>query len=389
MTQSRKLILPFGIFLAAIALAAVVIMVRANAEDLLHQAARLMDNATEGHAVLSFKVDAPQKSGSGTVEVWGRKAVGPNGEPAFRIELLDVGADKRDLIGSVAVSDGAQVVIWRADENTAYVGTIAEMKARMQEGHDHELTGYDLPDYDEEAVPETPEEAVNKLLEYFEAEREGQTEINGVAANLLRLVPIPEQMPDEFRANGGFFDVSLRTEDSAPLGVEFSGAAVGSGKVTASALELGQEGDPPLFAGSVFTFAIPEGAEIVQLADLQPQALSLEEASDAAAFDVLVPTELPAAARLQEVNEIRGAVVQRYRLPGGGSFTIAQGEAGAGRAPDGADGQPVTVRGLQGMLYQDDDGARTLLTWNDGAISYWVGGDLTAEDALDIANSLN
>jgi hypothetical protein len=40
------------------------------------------------------------------------------------------------------------------------------------------------------------------------------------------------------------------------------------------------------------------------------------------------------------------------------------------------------------MLYSDDDGARSLLTWTEGGVTFWVGGDLTPETAVDIANSL-
>ena len=150
MIRNRKLILPLGALLAVFALAAVVMMVRASADDLLHQAARLMADATDGHAVVSFEFAAPEKSGSGTVEVWGRKEAGPNGEPAFRMEILAASEEKAKSVGSVAVSDGTQVWFYRADENTVYVGTIEEMKARMEEGHTEELTGHDLPDYDEE-----------------------------------------------------------------------------------------------------------------------------------------------------------------------------------------------------------------------------------------------
>lgn len=393
MTRNRKLILPLGILLAAIALAGVVMMVRANAEDLLHQSARLMADATEGHAVFSFKFDTPEKSGDGTIGVWGRKDVGPNGEPAFRIEILDASIDKQDMIGSRAISDGVNIWIWRADKEIAYVGTVEEMKARMQEGHDHELTGYDLPDYDEEEIPQTPEEAVEKVLHYFEAQRLGTVEINDMTANLLRLAPIPEQMPDEVRLNGGLVEVALRASDGAPIGIEFSDAAVGSGEVTVSVLELAKEEDEPLFNqerfDELFTFSVPQGAEIVQLADLKPEALSLEEASGVAEFDLLVPSYLPGAARLQEINEVRGAIVQRYRLPDGGSFTVAQGEAGAGSIPDGVEGQAVVVRGLEGMLYQDDDGTRTLLTFSNGNTSVWIGGDLSVADAIAIAESLS
>ena len=385
MTRSRKLILPLGALFAVIALAAIVMMVRASADDLLHQSARLLADAVDGHALLTYEFETPEKDGSGTVEVWGRKGAGPNGEPAFRIvEVLDETADGEDRIGSIAVSDGNKIWLYRPQKNTVYVGTLEELKARMKEGHGEELTGHDFPEYDEAEMPQTPEEVVDWLLEHFMAERAGTIDIYDTAAHQLRLVPIPEKMPDEFRANGGLFDIWLRTSDSAPLAVEFSGAAVGSGKITASVLELNR-GIPD----ERFTFAIPADAEIVALADLEPPSLSLQEAADIASFEMLTPGQLPSAARLEGVNEVRGAIVQRYRLPDGATFFVAQGADGAAQAPDNANGEPVTVRGLTGTLYQDDGGTRSLLIWNENGITFSIGGDLTADMALDIANSLN
>ncbi len=54
----------------------------------------------------------------------------------------------------------------------------------------------------------------------------------------------------------------------------------------------------------------------------------------------------------------------------------------------GSLGQAVTVRGTDGTLYASDDGTRTLLAWVEGERSYWVGGDLSAEQALAVAESL-
>ena len=136
MTRSRRLILPLGLLFAGVALAAIVMMVRASADDLLHQSARLLAEAVDGHAVLNFEFETPEKAGSGTVEVWGRKEAGPNGEPAFRIaEVVDPNAEGKDRYGSIAVSDGIQAWLWRKQENIVYVGTVEELKARLKEGH--------------------------------------------------------------------------------------------------------------------------------------------------------------------------------------------------------------------------------------------------------------
>ena len=128
---------------------------------------------------------------------------------------------------------------------------------------------------------------------------------------------------------------------------------------------------------------------MVNLADIEPPpSLTEEEAAQVAGFAVLSPVELPAAARLDEINEVRGAIVQRYRLPDGERFTIAQGPASAADAP-GENGEPGVVRGVEGLLFSDDDGQRALLTWSEGDVTFWVGGDLTADEALAVAESLD
>jgi hypothetical protein len=381
--KRNRFILPLGVLLAVLALGAVVVMVRANADDMLHQAARLMADAQTGHAVVELQVNMPDESASGTVEVWGQRGVGPDGEPAFRVEVRE--SSKPEAEGLVAVADGSQVSIWKPAENTVYIGTREELKAKMAEHkEDFEHGDFERPSYAEEDMPQTAEEAVDKLLEYFEAERDGREDLAGTAVDKVRLVPIPEQMPEEFRANGGLVNLMLRASDHAPLGAEYVGGAVGSAKVTVTTLEL----DEALPEG-IFTFEIPEGAEVVRLADIEPPAsLTAEEAASTVDFPVLSPAELPSEARLAGINEIRGAVVQRYRLADGESFTIAQGAAGAAETPDET-GEVVAVRGAEGMLFSNENGRRTLLTWTEGDVTFWVGGDLTSAEALAIAESLN
>lgn len=377
MGNNRKTILA-GILLAVVGLFVAVTMVRASADDMLYATARLLTEIQDGHAVVNFEVRTPEEQATGIVEVWGQQDVGPNGEPAFRIEVLE--SSKAEMVGATAVSNGTEFWMWNPEKGTVYVGTYAEMKAEMAERAGE--YSHDGPAGEPADMPETPEEAVDKLLEYFTAERNGSETIGDMRANKLRLIPIPEQMPEELRANGGLLHVWMRTDDSAPLGIEYTGGAVGSGKAIATQLELNQGIDP-----AVFTFTIPDGAEVVNLADLEPEALSLDAAAAQADFTLLTPTEVPAGAQLANVLDVRGAMVQRYTLPDGGSFTVAQGPVGAAEVPE-AEGEAVTVRGLPGMLYAADDGTRALLTWQEGDVTFWIGGDLTAEAALNVANSL-
>jgi outer membrane lipoprotein-sorting protein len=391
--KRNRYLLPLGALLALFALGAVVIMARASADDMLQQAARLLADAQDGHAIVEVQIDTPEESATGTVEVWGRRDAGAEGEPAFRIEVLE--SSEPQAIGMVAVGDGDQVWVWNPQKNTVYVGTRDELKAKIAEHEGaYDPADFDHPDFDEEEIPETPEEWVDWLLGYFTAERNGSDVVVGedsgeTAVEKLRLIPKPEEMPEEFRANGGLLNLLLRSSDGALLSAEYTGGAVGYARATATLLEL--DAAVPF---ETFSFAIPEGAEMVNLAEMEPPpSLTEEEAAAAAGFAVLSPAELPAGARLQGINEVRGAVVQRYRLPDGERFTIAQGPASAADAP-AESGEPVTVRGVEGLIFVDDDGigeaggGRTLLTWSEGEETIWIGGDLTQAEAVAIAESL-
>jgi outer membrane lipoprotein-sorting protein len=383
--QTRKRFL--SILLALVVLAGTAVAIGAfvipTAEDLLVQALETSQTITDGHAIVEVSLDTPEKSMSGTAEAWGRLDAGPNGEPAFRFEVLT--ADEADLIGTIAVSNGTQFWLWNPTENVVLTGQFEELYARLAEemaGQEFDHNFEPQGDFDEAEIPETPEEAVAKLLQYFTAERAGSDAIGDTNVNTVRLIPIPEQMPEEVRAAGGLLNVWLRDGDSAPVGIEYVGSALGSGVARATFLEINQGIDD-----AVFTFTIPEGATVINAADIElPDKDELEEAAAAEPdFDLLTPTTLPNGAMLRETTNIRGAIVERYGLPNGRSFTFAQGRTAVNLTPEEG-GESVTVRGVPGMLYTED--GRTLLNWSEGEIQYWIGGDLTGEEALAVAESL-
>ena len=385
--QKRRRFLSILLALAVLAASAVAIgaFVIPTAEDLLVQALETSETITDGHAIVEVAVDVPEQAMSGTFEAWGRLDAGPNGEPAFRVEVLT--ADEAELIGTIAVSDGTQFWLWNPTENVVLTGQFEELYARLAEemaGHEFDHNFEPQGDFDETEIPETPEEAVAKLLEYFTAERAGSNEIGNTDVNTVRLIPIPEQMPEEVRAAGGLLNVWLRDGDSAPVGIEYVGGALGSGVARATFLEINQGIDD-----AVFTFTIPEGATVIDAADLElPDYEELEEAAAVEPdFDLLAPTSLPNEATLRETTNVGGAIVERYGLPNGRSFTFAQSRTDVNLTPDEG-GESVTVRGVTGMLYTDTEDGRTLLNWSESEIQYWIGGDLTGEEALAIAESL-
>ncbi|MBE2221207.1 MAG: hypothetical protein IAF02_06690 [Anaerolineae bacterium] len=382
--RNRKTYIVLAVIVLIASIALVAFALQPSAKDLMLQAIETMQTTTDGHAIATFTMTTPEESATGTLEVWGKFSEDEETPPSFRVIVLD--ASEADMVGITAVSDGNNFWMYNPTENKVLVATAeeaADMMAERMEGKDfdefeHEYDG-EAFNHEEMDHPETPEEAVDKLLEYFTAERIADQQIGDTNAHGLRLIPIPEQMPDEVRAAGGFIRAYVRPEDGAPLSVEYAEGMIGSGSATATLLEINQGVDD-----SLFTFTIPEGAEVVTLEDLKPEELTAEQAAE---LNILSPATLPEDASYVGTTNMRGAIVQRFNRADGSSFTVSQGPANA-VSERGDTGVPVTVRGVEGTLFTSDEGDQALLTWSDGDTTFWVGGNVTGDEALAIAESL-
>jgi len=350
-----------------------------SVEDLLLQTIESMETITDTHAVVEFNLDTVEQQVSGTVEIWGQK--GEDRPGAFRLEVLETSDAK--FAGAVVVSDGETLWAYDPTENKVLTGTLEEAM-QMAEESDFFAEKQAMGDIDEGDFehPESAEEAIQLLMEYFNIDNKGTETIGSDSAYLLEFVPIAEQMPTEFIAVGGLLNVWIDKARSVPLSFEYTGGTLGEARVTVTSLELNNGLDDALF-----TFQTPPGAEVMGFADLAPQSLSLEEATNSAEFEILAPTELPEGATLVDILEVQGAIVQRYTLPEGGSFTIAQGTTAESISLP-AEAESIEVRGGSGTFYIDEDGSRVLLTWEENDLVYAVAGDLTLDQALLIAESL-
>ena len=105
---------------------------------------------------------------------------------------------------------------------------------------------------------------------------------------------------------------------------------------------------------ALFTFEMPDGVEVVRFADMKPESLTLDEAAASVEFEFLTPDVVPAGATLVDVLNVRDAIVQRYTLTDGGSFSIAQGQADEAPKPS-TEAQAVEVRGEAGSLFVSHD----------------------------------
>ncbi len=385
-SRKRTLTLVLTVLLLAVTVTITAALMIPSAEELLTQSMETLETIRDGRAIIEVTAELPDETYTGTFAVWGKLDVGPNGEPAGRVEAL--AASVAELVGVTAVTDGEQFWLYDPNRNMVVVGDVEEMTAVLAEKMAEHEDQFPMPhDFDPESadIPQTPAEGAAKLLEYVTAERNGSEEVAGTDAYRLRLVPIPEQMPDEVRMAGGFINLWLRAGDRLPLAVEYAEGAVGYGKIEATEIEINSGLDE-----SVFTFDIPEGAEVIQAVDLLAQMEAMKaDAVAEADFEALTPADLPESAALAGIQSIGGAVVQRYNLADGRSFVVAQGQSMPLEAPaEAAQSEKVTVRGVDGTLFSNDDGSRALLTWDEDGFVFVVGGDVTPAQALAMAESL-
>lgn len=389
MNKRRNIFLLIGLVVFLAVLVSGFILMQPTGEEILAQTIETLNTIDSAHAIVHLDVENPEKDMSALVEVWGRH----NGEGpgSFRMHILEASESK--AADALVVSDGESLWAYSPGEAKVFVGTVEEAKIMLADmkseygdfEKDNFFKGYlDKSDFDkgDYEKPENADQAVQKLLEYFTLNKLGTEEIDDQPAHLLELVPIPDQMPAEYAAVGGLLHLWIDQDRDVPLAFEYTGGSFGEASFTISDLELNQELDD-----SLFTFNIPADAEVVKIADLAPQSLTLQEAASAAEFEFLTPNETPLGATLVDVLQVRGTIVQRFTLPDGGSFTVAQGISDQAAKPP-SESQTVEVRGVAGSLYVSEDSDKVLLSWSEGDLFYYIAGDITPDQALTIAESL-
>jgi len=363
-----------GIAILLSALVSGFILMQPSAEDILVQTLETTKTINDAHAVVEVRVDTVEKDGTAKVEIWGRR--GDDGPGAFRLEVLETSDE--EAAGAVAVSDGETLWAYAPSKGKVFVGTLEEAKSVMAE---KQLARDEFEKGDFEH-PENAEEAVQKLLEYLTVDKQGSDEIAGESATHLKLMPLPEQMPSEYAVVGGFVNLWIDQARDVPLAVEYTGGSMGEISATVLELDINAGVEEALFA-----FEMPADVEVVPFAELLPETISLEEAASTAEFELLIPSENPQGATLVDILDVRGTIVQRYALPEGGSFTVAQGISDEAPRPS-TEAQTVEVRGVAGALYASENGTQVLLVWAEDQVFYTIAGDLAAEQALMIAESL-
>jgi outer membrane lipoprotein-sorting protein len=350
-----------------------------TAEEIVAKMQEVEASTEDAHAVVEFSVQAEDMDMDldVVVELWEKR-------PAkLRAEVLEAGeteGDDVDIAGVVSVTDGEQAWLYHPGENVVVTGALSDLES-------------DEVPVDPQQVIQFMEEGIQWAMDNFDVELVGEEELNGVTTYKLTLTPkededYPMPIPLDGKAT-----LWVEKERWIALQAHIDGGSFGEGWVRVRSFEFNTGLDD-----SLFQFEIPEGADVVDISDMEPMPLTLDEAEEQAAFDLLVPTYEPGEATLIEVFRVGDAFILRYDHSET-SFTITQFPVGppgtvTRAAPWGEGGMEfpeeaieVNVRSQQATLFTDD-ADNSFLSWTENEVSIAIAGHISADEIVKVAESL-
>jgi outer membrane lipoprotein-sorting protein len=363
-----------------------------TAENIVTKMREAQTATTDMHAVVRLDYTSPDQTGFISAEYWTRKTgtkdEAGNEVSAVRLKVLD--ASETDMVGSEAVFDGTQGWLYSPTENTAYVGNKADIEANKPE------SGAGGGPTSQTEMLLQLQGFVQKGLDAVNIEILGEEQVAGANAYKLKISPKPEaqselQLPIEL-----LVDITVWVDSTRwmPLKLIVDAKDMGKVEIAAQTLDINSGVDAAQFSAQP-----PAGAKIVQIADLMKDMqksdvapTTLEEARAQAGFPLLTAPNGTIGAALVEVQTIKlpqgSAVVQSFSGAGvEWSLVQSQGDASA-MARGNRGGTVVDVRGVKGTIIEGKGNVGTLLTWQEGDVTFVVAGNISAEDALAAAAAL-
>jgi outer membrane lipoprotein-sorting protein len=344
-----------------------------TAEEIVAKMQEVEASTEDAHAVVEFNVQAEDMDVDMdvVVELWEKRP------GKFRAEVLEAGeaeVDGVDIEGAISVTDGEQAWLYHPGENVVVTGVLGDLES-------------DEVPIDPQQVIQFMEEGIQWAMDNFDVELAGEEELNGVATYKLEFTPKEDEdsslpMPADAKAT-----LWVEKERWIALQAHVDGSSFGEGWVRVRSFEFNTGLDDALFQ-----FEIPDGAKVIDVADMEPVHLTLDEAKDAAEFDLLVPAYEPDGVTLIEVFQVGEAFVLRYDHSTT-SFTIVQGDlphmefdlqeegSHSGEIVD------VDVRGQKATLATDGEG-NSFLSWTEDGVSITIAGHISADEIVKVAESL-
>jgi outer membrane lipoprotein-sorting protein len=342
---------------------------RPTAEEIVAKMKEVEASIENAHAVAEFSVQAQGMAMDAVVEMWEKS---PN---KLRAQVLEASED--DLLGIVSVTDGQQVWIYNPSENETLVGRVGEL-------------GMDEP-LDPRRMIELMEEGIQSVLDTCDVELVGEEDVGGAATYKLEFTPREGEETSLPLPIEGKVTLWVEQERWIALQAHFDGGSMGEGWAHVRSFEF-NEG----VADDRFQFEIPTGAHVINVEELQPTPLTLDEARAQAGFTLLVPGYVPDGVTLIDVFTVEGAFVLHYDHSTV-SFTIMQRLSQEAeeleqklieqRLSPGIEELEVTVRGQTATLIIDrlDN---SFLTWTEDGIVINIAGRISQDEILKVAESL-
>jgi outer membrane lipoprotein-sorting protein len=342
-----------------------------TAEEIVAKMREVEASTEDAHAVVAFSVQSEEMDMDLEikVEMWEKRP------GKLRAEVLEAsGTDTDELAGVLSVTDGAQGWLYHPGENVVVTGALANLESE------------NVP-VDPQQVIQFMEEGIQWAMDNFNVELVGEQDLNGVPTYKLEFTPKEGEeypsMPIDGKAT-----LWVEQERWIALQAHFDGGSFGEGWVRVRSFEFNTGLDDALFQ-----FEIPEGAKVINIEDMQPVPLTLDEAEAQAEFDLLVPTYVPGDATLIEVFRMGNTFVLRYDHSTT-SFTVVQGDDmphGGGEMVESVErgtivSSDVVVRGHDGVLLTFEGG--TALTWVEDGVNFFLSGSLSEDDIIQVAESL-
>ncbi|ELY37278.1 outer membrane lipoprotein carrier protein LolA [Natronorubrum tibetense GA33] len=322
-----------------------------DADELLEAAVNAESNVETVQGIQTITMDDGTETVTTTQEVWER------GPDQYRADIVE--ADEPEPI-DVIVSDGSTIWMYDEDDNEA---------VQMELGFD-----------------QADEEALNDgFADAFTADTDASVEGTDTVAD--RDVYVLELTGDGDDALYESATLWIDQETDYPLKQEIT-PAVGESVTTTMAFEevtFDEEIDD-----EIFTFEPPEDAEIREFDDLMPQQYADVDAADAdVPFDVPQP-DVPAEYTLESVlageNMVGWSATLQYTDDTGSFLTVGV----ADEAQDPVfepDSDPLEIDDVDATIREVTE-TRTIVEWEDDGLTYTVGGELTADELIEIAESI-
>jgi outer membrane lipoprotein-sorting protein len=334
-----------------------------TAEEIVAKMQEVEASTEDAHAVVAFSAQAEDMDVdmNVVVELWEQRP------GKLRAEVLE--ASEADIVGVVSVTDGEQAWLYHPGEDVVVTGALGDLESD------------EIP-VDPQQVIGLMEEGIQWAMDNFDVKLAGEEELNGVATYKLEFTP----------KEGEDYSLPIPADAQATLWVEkdrwivlqahVDGGSFGEGWMRVRSFEFNTGLDDALFQ-----FEIPEGAEVIDVADMQPTHLTLAEAEAQAGFDLLVPTYEPVGATLIEVLQVGEAIVLRYDHSTT-SFTVVQGNLPEPMQQiPGGESAEVAVRGQTATLVTDDAG-NSFLSWTEDGVRVAIAGHISADEIVQVAESL-